>query len=289
MFPNAHGASPVRSIPSTSLPQARVRFRCADAHEGEFPPPRSFEVPHATSICGNPRMARVASRIPSPHRDALRAMRMLISVALAVLLCGAGLAFAGADALQGSPKGSVALTASSGESTPPATWKRGSMPYVYQTDGAWADIPYAGGCVGTHGCGPTCMSMVSVYLTGKVRTPDELCRLSEDGGFVDAEATSWLYMTDGAARLGLQGRELPASEDVMRAQLRMGHPIICSMGPGDFTTIGHFIVLVDEAPDGTIEIRDPNSPERSSRTWELSRILGQCRNLWAFSAEGMRP
>lgn len=121
MFPNAHGASPVRSIPSASLPQARVRFRCADAHEGEFPPPRSFEVPRATLVCGNPRMSRVASRMPSHHRDALRAMRMLMSVALAVLLCGAALAYAGVDSLQGDPRGSAALAASSGESTPPAT------------------------------------------------------------------------------------------------------------------------------------------------------------------------
>lgn len=170
-------------------------------------------------------------------------------------------------------------------STPATQWKRGKMPYLYQTDPAWADVPYAGATVRTHGCGPTCLSMVQVFFAGqRAKDPSAMAALSEQTGFVDGGATSWAFMTEGAAMVGLTGRELPASGDVIRAQLRMGHPIICCVAPGDFTTVGHFIVLVDEEADGTISVRDPNSAERSQQTWELDRILGQCGNLWAFSA-----
>ena len=59
--------------------------------------------------------------------------------------------------------------------------------------------------------------------------------------------------------------------------------MICSVGPGDFTTDGHFIVLVDTNPDGTVTLRDPNSPERTAQTWELDRVLNQCLNLWEMT------
>ncbi len=170
-------------------------------------------------------------------------------------------------------------------STPVAQWKRGEMPYLYQTDPVWADVPYAGATVRTHGCGPTCLSMVQAFFMGqRAKDPRAMAALSEQEGFVDGGATSWTFMTEGAAKAGLSGRELPASADVVRAQLRMGHPVICCVEPGDFTTVGHFIVLVDEEADGTISIRDPNSAEHSRMTWDLDRILGQCRNIWAFSA-----
>ena len=54
--------------------------------------------------------------------------------------------------------------------------------------------------------------------------------------------------------------------------------------PGDFTTTGHFIVLAGIANDGQVIVHDPNSAERSGRTWDLERVLSQCANLWAFSA-----
>ena len=40
--------------------------------------------------------------------------------------------------------------------------------------------------------------------------------------------------------------------------------------------------LIDE--HGRLEIRDPNSPERTAKTWDFDTVLRQCRNLWAYSA-----
>lgn len=158
------------------------------------------------------------------------------------------------------------------------------MPYLYQTDTAWSERSYAGATIGESGCGPTCLSMVYVYLTGKTdKDPASLCAFSELGGYVDGGLTAWTLMTDGAAQLGLTSEEVSADASRIAAELEAGHPVIASMRPGDFTTTGHFIVLAGIDDAGNLTVRDPNSPDRSAQTWSIDTVLAQCANLWAFS------
>ena len=42
-------------------------------------------------------------------------------------------------------------------------------------------------------------------------------------------------MTDGAQQFGIYGEEMGLSESEVFSALENGHPIICSMRPGDFT------------------------------------------------------
>ncbi len=170
-------------------------------------------------------------------------------------------------------------------STPRSEWRTGEAPFLYQTDPQWASHPYAGGIVEKNGCGPTCLSMVYVTLTGRDDLdPAAMADFSERGGYVSNGMTAWALMTDGAAKLGLVSEELPASASAVRDSLLAGRPVICSVGPGDFTATGHFIVLTGLTEDGDVVVHDPNSAERSSHPWDLERVLGQCLNLWAFSA-----
>lgn len=170
-------------------------------------------------------------------------------------------------------------------STPRSEWRLGEVPCLYQTDPAWAQESYAGGTIEKNGCGPTCLAMVYVALTGSTDMgPVEMAAFSERGGYVSDGMTAWALMSEGASQLGLSSRELVANEPTVRAELEAGHPVICSVRPGDFTTTGHFIVLAGIAEDGGVIVRDPNSAERTAKTWELGRVLGQCANLWSFSA-----
>lgn len=89
-------------------------------------------------------------------------------------------------------------------------------------------------------------------------------------------------MTEGAKHFGVIGQEIPLTISNIETELNQGHPIICSMRKGDFTTIGHFIVLT-EIVDGKIKVNDPNSKSRSSILWDYSRLEPQIKNLWAFS------
>ena len=169
-------------------------------------------------------------------------------------------------------------------STPRSEWRRGEVPHLYQTDPAWSAAPYAGGTVEKNGCGPTCLAMAYVALTGRTDLdPAQMAAFAERGGFAEGGMTPWALMTDGAAELGLASEELPADAGAVRDALLAGKVVICSVRPGDFTTTGHFIVLAGLTDDGEVEVRDPNSAERS-RAWDLDRVLGQCANLWALSA-----
>ena len=62
-----------------------------------------------------------------------------------------------------------------------------------------------------------------------------------------------------------------------------GEPIIAIIGPGDFTSSGHFIVLSAYA-EGKIRVNDPNSKSRSAQLWDYEILAPQIRNLWRCRA-----
>lgn len=49
----------------------------------------------------------------------------------------------------------------------PSAKRAGEVPILYQEDPAWSNATYAGDSFGETGCGPTCMTMAYVALTGK--------------------------------------------------------------------------------------------------------------------------
>lgn len=171
-------------------------------------------------------------------------------------------------------------------STPQSEWTKGSIPALYQTDPLWESTTYNNGSkLGTSGCGPTCLSMVYTALTGNVDYgPKEMFLFAHEQGYMSEEGTQWIFFTEGAQTLGLIGEELAPTEQVIRENLIAGKPIICSMGPGDFTTSGHLIVLTGIDQQHRLIVQDPNSPERSARGWDFDTVISQCRNMWAFSA-----
>lgn len=170
-------------------------------------------------------------------------------------------------------------------STPKSEWRAGEMPHLYQTDPAWSKAPYANSDVRTAACGPTCLSMVYVYLTGKTDLdPAGMAAFADQNNFAPSGSTEWRFMTDGASMLGIASSTLPASRESVTAALDAGKPVICSVRPGDFTLVGHFIVLKSIDERDMVEVYDPNSPFNSAKRWGINRILQQAEALWSFSA-----
>lgn len=161
----------------------------------------------------------------------------------------------------------------------------GGIPRFYQWDKRWGEKSYGGNKMKKNGCGPTCLSMVWCGLTGKTKwNPYEVAKMAEKKGFyVPGVGSSWELMTEGAKEMGMHGEVLSFDEDQIRRVLKNGQPVICAMGPGDFTTEGHFIVLTGITDEGKILLNDPNSKENSEKDWELEQIMGQMRNLWVYS------
>lgn len=159
-----------------------------------------------------------------------------------------------------------------------------SIPLFLQWDEQWGYAPYGNGMIGLDGCGPTCLSMVYVGLTGDTSMhPRAMADYSAQNGYLtDTGATQWALMTTGAQGLGLQAWEVSLSEEAMAQELAAGHPIICSVRAGDFTTKGHFIVLY-AYEDGLFYVNDPNSRVRSDACFDFNRLSPQIKALWAFS------
>lgn len=169
-------------------------------------------------------------------------------------------------------------------STPRSQWTAGTMPHLYQTDPLWANKPYAGSNIRVAGCGPTSLSMVYTYLTGKTDLdPVAMASFAEEHNFAPTGATEWRFMTDGAAAIGLRSTPVAPSRASIASALDAGMPIICCLTPGDFTTVGHFLVIKGMDSRGMVEIHDPNSPYNSAKRWPISQILPQIEALWAFS------
>lgn len=164
----------------------------------------------------------------------------------------------------------------------------GTIPLFLQWDVRWGYETYGSDFMAITGCGPTCLSMVRCGLSGDDEwNPLEVAKMSEESGFyVDGVGTSWDLMTTGATQLGLTVNSVIYDEAHIIAELKKGNPIICIMGPGDFTTSGHFIVLTGVDEEGKITVCDPNSRLNSEKHWDAGEIIRQIRNLWGYTYTG---
>ena len=104
----------------------------------------------------------------------------------------------------------------------------------------------------------------------------------------------WGYKTYGSGPIGLTGcgpTSLP-NESVMAEKLREGKPIICVMGPGQFSDTGHYLVFTDyvggdysegRLSGGYFVMNDPNCVENSEKQWKYFEFEAEINNVWCFS------
>ena len=169
--------------------------------------------------------------------------------------------------------------------------KEQDFPLFLQWDPRWGYRPYGNGsCIGLAGCGPTCLSMALFYLTRDEKlTPDKIAEYSmENGYYVDGTGTAWALMEDVPKLYGISVTKLGADENSIRAVLDNGGVVICSVGRGEFTTSGHYILIYGYDSEGLI-INDPNCVARSGKRWIFSDIRWQIKNIWAYMPAGQSP
>lgn len=156
------------------------------------------------------------------------------------------------------------------------------VPLLFQWDERWGYTKYGNDMMGLTGCGPTCLSMVCLYLLDDPKySPRYIADFAIENGYcVPGNGSSWTLISKGGVTLGLDVTELPLDKNRIIRNLQVGNPIICVMGPGDFTSSGHFIVMTGYV-NGKISVNDPNSPNRSEKLWDYEAIKDQIRNLWA--------
>lgn len=158
-----------------------------------------------------------------------------------------------------------------------------TVPLFMQWDQRWGYMKYGSDVAGLTACGPVCLSMAAIYLTGDDSfSPNAMIRFAtENNYYVEGSGSSWTLISQGGQKLGFKVTEIPLDENRIRKSLQADIPVIFVVGPGDFTTTGHFLVMTGYE-DGKIRINDPNSKANSQKLWEYEQIKGQIRNLWTI-------
>ena len=69
----------------------------------------------------------------------------------------------------------------------------------------------------------------------------------------------------------------------MKSVLSKGNPIIASVHPGKFTTVGHIVLITGVDENGNFVINDPNSYTRTLKKWSYEELKTEIVAMWEFS------
>lgn len=172
------------------------------------------------------------------------------------------------------------------------------QPVLYlQTDPRWANKDYSAPgestTIGKSGCGPTCAAMLVETLTGRTFTPADACAWALQKGYkAPHQGTYYSYFVPQFQAFGVKCERLngvslygsPASSLHTEAfdLLKQGYYLIACMGPGTWTTGGHFVVVWWE--DGWVRVNDPASQAAARVKGNLTTFQKEVKYYWAIDA-----
>lgn len=118
-----------------------------------------------------------------------------------------------------------------------------------QGDSRWGKTVYTS-CgnksqtIANSGCGPTSMSDIMASWVDHSITPVEMCAYAIAHGFRTTNSgTAWEFFRSVATAYGFTGFVQTKSMATARAALKAGALVVASMGPGYWTSGGHYICL----------------------------------------------
>lgn len=159
------------------------------------------------------------------------------------------------------------------------------IPVVFQTDYPEIVCIIRGvpRSVSSSGCAATSLSMVIAYLTGNTQqTPYTLFCDAYDSGRYQGAGWNHETLSHYAAKYRIKSKWIKNDGDAIIKALKEGKPVIAHMGPGIFTSRGHYVVLRGVTEDGKILINDPVSSYKCKRAFPVQTLLTQARNDQAF-------
>ena len=124
--------------------------------------------------------------------------------------------------------------------------------------GNYPNTPYGDyGTIASHGCGITCLSMITSYFKDEEVLPDVLAE--QFGEYNTKNGSYWILFEDSAKELELPHQERTYDWDKVYEALKNGQ-IVVSLQKGNslFTKGGHFVLLTGISEDGLIFVNDPN-------------------------------
>ena len=152
------------------------------------------------------------------------------------------------------------------------------MVYWNQMDERWCDEAYGKTqTIGYAGCGPTALAMVVSTLTQTTMDPQEMAGWAYQNGYCcEGDGSYRTLIPEGAAHFGLPvtGAGKQDAQEIVDA-LAEGKLVVAIMGPGHFTTSGHFIVLRGVTAEGKLLVADPVSLSKSGQEWDAGLVFSE--------------
>lgn len=158
-----------------------------------------------------------------------------------------------------------------------------AIPKMYQND--YRKVKYGNGTIATSGCAPTCIAMVTSYLTGSTVTPDTIVAYTGNKYYISGAGSSWAVFPACANAWGYTCTSLGKNMKSVIEELSEGNPVIVSVGSGTFTKEGH-IMVIRGTEDGCFLINDPNknnTAKYQTDKFAISTVMKEAKSFWSFS------
>lgn len=160
--------------------------------------------------------------------------------------------------------------------------KAGSVgPIVYYNQGDYNHRFSGPGGINTiksAGCGPTSLAICISTLTGRRVTPIQVADWgAKQGLYIQGEG--WSHSCPGimANHWGLKCKKIARSKKNLKTVLRKGQLVVAVMGPGHFTSGGHYIVLYGLNSKGQILVSDCGSRSRNG-AWNFDIVFNETKD-----------
>lgn len=164
----------------------------------------------------------------------------------------------------------------------------GLLTYYNQNDVRWADALYGGrDPIASYGCGPTALAMLVTSFTNQTYTPADMAEWAASNNYWSAgSGTKHNFFLEGASAFGFQAASFQNfTPEGIISELKSGHVLVALMGPGQFTNVGHFIIIYNYWSGNQVSIADPASLERTQTPWDVQTLI----NELAYGANGGGP
>ena len=135
--------------------------------------------------------------------------------------------------------------------------------------------------ISSHGCGPTSLSIVlSSLLNREIDPIESTSKVCLKGGCTNS-GSKYKTLATVAKEYGINVVETSNNQEVINALASKNSLVIVLMGPGTFTTGGHYIVLTGVDSNGNVSVADPGSRKRTEKKWYSFNTIVEQRKTYA--------
>lgn len=169
--------------------------------------------------------------------------------------------------------------------------------YYMQTDPQWSKVDYSAPgettTISKSGCGPTCMAMIIATLKDAAVTPVDTCKWALSKGYKALKQGTYhsYFVTQGEVfdidvkqvnKSNLRGTDYAKSKSFHTAALdavKNGDLVIACMGPGLWTSGGHYILWYGVEGDNVL-VNDPASTAPHRAKAPLAVMQAEVKYYW---------